>query len=480
MEKVIKGLHSRKKRKNDRKRQLFIRISLTVLTLLIVAGAGGFLYTFTHPLKLKGSIIEHEMGEAFDPSEYIKKVWFGKPDEVSVKSNVDISKEGDYPVVYTWRNHSEKAVVKVRDTTPPKLEVKDYATDLAEEIKPEMFVEKTEDLSEVSIRFAESESWNVEGTYTVKILAEDTSGNQTVEEAVLTRKQDTQNPEIQGVQDFTVKQGQGVDLSQGITVKDDMDPKPSLDIQSESVNFAVPGTYQAVYTAKDRSGNETEIVQNITVEANPEWNEKIVYLTFDDGPSDNTKKILDILDQYQVKATFFVTGNNQKKNDLIRLAHEKGHAIGLHTYTHDYASVYSSEKAYFEDLQKISDMVEELTGEKSRLIRFPGGSSNTISRKYVPGLMTKLTKEVQNQGYQYFDWNCDSTDASGNNVPEGKLVSEATSSSAKHINILMHDTDAKDTTVKALPKIIEHYRQQGYAFKELTKDSYAPHHHVNN
>ena len=94
--------------------------------------------------------------------------------------------------------------------------------------------------------------------------------------------------------------------------------------------------------------------------------------------------------------------------------------------------------------------------------------------------MTRLTKAVQEKGYQYFDWNCDSTDASGNNVPEEKLVAEATSSCAKHINILMHDTDAKDTTVKALPKIIEHYRKLGYAFNGLTIDYYAPHHHVNN
>ena len=165
---------------------------------------------------------------------------------------------------------------------------------------------------------------------------------------------------------------------------------------------------------------------------------------------------------------------------MLRIALEKGHAVGLHTYTHDYASVYESEQAYFDDLQKISNMVEKVTGEKSRLIRFPGGSSNTISRKYAPGLMTKLTREVQEKGYQYFDWNCDSTDASGNNVPVDKLIGNATSSQAKHINILMHDTDAKDTTVEALPKIIEHYRKQGYAFRALTVDSYAPHDQVNN
>ena len=150
------------------------------------------------------------------------------------------------------------------------------------------------------------------------------------------------------------------------------------------------------------------------------------------------------------------------------------------TYTHDYATVYASEQAYFDDLQKVSDLVEKITGEKSTLIRFPGGSSNTVSADYVQGLMTTLTKAVHEKGYEYFDWNCDSTDASGNNVAVSKLVQNATLCSADHVTILMHDTDAKDTTVEALPQIIEYYRGQGYSFKGLTKDSVAAHHRVNN
>ena len=125
-------------------------------------------------------------------------------------------------------------------------------------------------------------------------------------------------------------------------------------------------------------------------------------------------------------------------------------------------------------------MVKEVTGVESKVIRFPGGSSNTVSKKYCPGLMTTLTRAVQEKGYQYFDWNCDSTDASGNHVPVDTLVANATSSSAQHINILMHDTAAKDTTVEALPKIIEHYQKQGYSFEALTVDSYPVQHSVNN
>src|SRR5699024_11551802 len=138
----------------------------------------------------------------------------------------------------------------------------------------------------VTARIAEQGSRDEERNHTVEIRAEDASGNQTVKDAVATRKKDTQEPEIQGVQDLTVKQGTVLDFSQGVTVTDDMDPSPSLEIHSENVDLAVPGSYQAVYTAKDRSGNQEEIVQNITVEANPEWDEKIVYLKFDDGTSD--------------------------------------------------------------------------------------------------------------------------------------------------------------------------------------------------
>ena len=87
---------------------------------------------------------------------------------------------------------------------------------------------------------------------------------------------------------------------------------------------------------------------------------------------------------------------------------------------------------------------------------------------------------MRDKWYQYFDWNCDSTDASGNNVPADKLVANATSSQADHINILMHDTDAKDTTVEALPKIIEYYKAKGYVFMGLTVDSFEVHHSVNN
>lgn len=418
--------------------------------------------------------------EPFDPWDNVKHLYFADKSDVDIKSGANIEQLGEYPVTYTCRGHEYKATVKVEDTTPPELTLKPCTTDLVEKITPDKFVKETKDLTEVSVRFKEQGAWDKEGTYDVEIAATDTSGNETVGTTTLTRKKDTTPPVVQGADNVEVMQGKTIDFEDGVTVTDDMDPKPHFSVNSDQVDFATPGTYEVTYTTKDRSGNEATTARTVTVKKDRDYNRKVVYLTFDDGPSAHTDKILDILNKYNAKATFFVTGNNQKHNDVLKRIVDQGSVVALHTYTHNYAEVYASEEAYFKDLQKISDMVKEATGVESKLIRFPGGSSNTVSKQYSPGLMTKLTKKVQEKGYQYFDWNCDSTDASGNNIPVKTLIKNATSCSAQHINILMHDTDAKGTTVEALPDIIKHYRSQGYAFEALTVDSYPAHHSVNN
>ncbi|MBE6811698.1 MAG: polysaccharide deacetylase [Ruminococcaceae bacterium] len=205
---------------------------------------------------------------------------------------------------------------------------------------------------------------------------------------------------------------------------------------------------------------------------------KIVYLTFDDGPSSNTQPILDILDAYGCGATFFVM-NSDYKNEYKNIV-DHGHAIALHTFSHDFYDLYASVDDYFADLDRISDLVYEKTGVRSMLIRFPGGSSNSISRNVCYGIMSELVDEVENRGYSYFDWNADSQDASGNNISASYIYESSTSSSANRIILLMHDTDAKDTTVDALPDIIEYYQSQGYFFLSLNENSPTAHHGVVN
>ncbi len=206
---------------------------------------------------------------------------------------------------------------------------------------------------------------------------------------------------------------------------------------------------------------------------------KILYMTFDDGPSKYTDDILDILDEYGAKATFFVM-YQPGYADMYKEIVDRGHAIALHTYSHDYANIYSSTSAYFRDLQKISDYVYNLTGVRSKLIRFPGGSSNTISRSYCYGIMSKLTRMVEDEGYVYFDWNASNEDANGRTMSWQQIRDAAIGYKQQEIVMLMHDTNAKYTTVQALPSIIEHYQSRGYYCLALTEDSATAHHGVNN
>lgn len=215
-----------------------------------------------------------------------------------------------------------------------------------------------------------------------------------------------------------------------------------------------------------------------TVGTTEQSDEKVVYLTLDDGPSQNTQKVLDILDKYNAKATFFVTGAMPEYKDMIKVAYDKGHTIGMHTYSHDYAKVYASVDSYFQDLDQVAQIVKEEIGYVPCFIRFPGGSSNTISASYTRGIMSTLTKEVQARGYQYYDWNGSSGDGAVRTTEQ--LVAQATSFHDNNIVLLSHDSAAKDTTVEALPQIIEYYQSQGYVFKALDLNSYVAHHGVNN
>lgn len=205
---------------------------------------------------------------------------------------------------------------------------------------------------------------------------------------------------------------------------------------------------------------------------------KTVYLTFDDGPSSYTPQILDTLDKYGVKATFFVK-NGGKYNYVMKDIVNRGHSIGLHTYTHDYKKIYSSDTAYFNDLNNISDLVYEQTGVRTKIMRFPGGASNTVSKKHSKGIMTRLSKSVTEQGYVYFDWNCSNGDADGANTVQKQLnFCSQYPKSASTVIVLMHDT--KSTTRDALPKIIEYYQSCGFKFGVLTTSSPRIQHRVNN
>ena len=229
----------------------------------------------------------------------------------------------------------------------------------------------------------------------------------------------------------------------------------------------------------DELGKEIKDLEKKYKDKQPLEKHKTVYFTFDDGPSSRTEEILDILDKYHVKATFFVTNQNDQYNYLIKRMYDEGHTIGLHTYSHNYKEIYASEDAYFNDLKAIQDKVYNITGMRPVIIRFPGGSSNTVSR-FNPGIMTKLIKLVQDRGFYYQDWNVDSGDAAGYNGDQ--QMNMITTYSLKHdvINLLMHDSMYKYETVNSLESKIKYYIDNGYSIEALTPTSPSFHHMVNN
>lgn len=219
-------------------------------------------------------------------------------------------------------------------------------------------------------------------------------------------------------------------------------------------------------------------VQNI----NPSIiSDKTIYLTFDDGPSYLTNEILDILKEENVPATFFVTSQQiDKYQNIIKREYTENHTVAIHTATHNYSYIYSSEQNYFNDLNEIRNKVFTIIGEKPRIIRLPGGSSNTISKKYSPGIMTRITETLTHNDFYYYDWNIDSMDASGC-IDENQIYNNVITHLKSGTNIiLMHDSPTKMTTVGALRDIIKYGKEGGYTFAKITKKTPQIHHHINN
>lgn len=200
---------------------------------------------------------------------------------------------------------------------------------------------------------------------------------------------------------------------------------------------------------------------------------KHAYLTFDDGPSANTVKILDFLKANNIKATFFVLEKDGQDAIYKRIVDE-GHTIALHSTDHDYTRIYSSVDSSVKDFDELNAFIKEVTGTESNIIRFPGGSNNTVSNRYGgSGLMDKIRPAVLEKGYIYFDWNVDSMDAS-KGVQDKNVIVDAVLNQSKYLAdavILMHDAAAKTTTVDALPEIVEGLKKQGFVFRPLTEES---------
>ncbi len=235
----------------------------------------------------------------------------------------------------------------------------------------------------------------------------------------------------------------------------------SGDYETTKVEASVKDTEPETVEAEPAKDTESETEKAEPAKTNPEkGSEKKVYLTFDDGPSSNTDQILDILKEYDVKATFFVVGKTDERSvKAYQRIVEEGHTLAMHSYSHKYDEIYESKAAFAKDLNSLQEYLYETTGVWPRIYRFPGGSSNTVSRVDMQELIEYLT----DIGITYFDWNVASGDAVSRTLPADTIVDNCLSGIEKQKEsvILMHDASNKGTTVEALPRIIEAIREQG-------------------
>ena len=209
--------------------------------------------------------------------------------------------------------------------------------------------------------------------------------------------------------------------------------------------------------------------QAVAVSA-PSQLRRCIALTFDDGPSKTTPEVLAALDAAGVHGTFFVvaTGYNEKYLPLLTQAAAAGHQIALHSASHEYSDIYRSSAAYWKDIallkQRIAPYVD---AESIRYLRFPGGSTNTVSRRYGgKGLMKQLKAEVEQKGWHWVDWNVCAEDATASHPDAAQILRNIRRDADGQDTcvVLLHDTKATGQTVKALPDMIAYFREQGYNF----------------
>ncbi|MCI8422194.1 MAG: polysaccharide deacetylase [Lawsonibacter sp.] len=193
---------------------------------------------------------------------------------------------------------------------------------------------------------------------------------------------------------------------------------------------------------------------------------RVVCLTFDDGPSANTDRVLKVLEEQGIQATFFVVGKTgPEAQERMRAILAGGHTLAMHSWSHDYKKLYTSVEAFLEDFYQLYQWIYEVTGQYPLVFRFPGGSINAHSR----GIYQELVAEMTRRGFVYFDWNASAQDATPKPLSPAVITENCLKGIGRDlVVILSHDSAARSTTVEALPSIIQGYREAGYTFAPLT------------
>ena len=194
---------------------------------------------------------------------------------------------------------------------------------------------------------------------------------------------------------------------------------------------------------------------------------KVIYLTFDDGPTYIvTDGLLNILKKENVKATFFVVGKEiEGKESILKRIYDEDHSIGLHTYSHNFKKIYKNKEDFINEMKKTSDKIKEVTGFAPKVIRFPGGSSKRLN--------TYFLNYIHKNNFKIYDWNVNICDGINPNLSVSQLIknSRIIQGNGNVVIVLMHCNSNNKNTVKALPEIIKYYKDLGYEFKAINEDT---------
>ena len=385
--------------------------------------------------------------------------------------------EVNYHVKYVFMKYDLKRKVLVVDNQEP--EIKTNVETLERDYCTKKVLSKLEYTAED----------NYDGNVTEGIIKEekedgvilkvtDSNGNTAVKNVLYT---DTEKPKdkftLNGNSTIYVTKGSKFS-DPGTSYKDGCGNKVDMKVTiSGTVDTSKNGDYKITYTANNQSLTRKVTVYTPSSNSGGSNSGKVIYLTFDDGPGSYTEKVLSTLSKYGVKATFFVTHQFGSYVPLIKKEYEQGHSVGVHSYTHNW-NVYKSVDAYVSDFNKMNADVEKYTGSKSKIFRFPGGSSNTISRNYAKGVVKAIASRMTSDGYQYFDWDVDSGDAAG--ASRSKIYSNVVNGVKKCSKciVLMHDI--KSNTVNELDNILKELTSKGYKFGTLNINSPTVHHSIAN
>lgn len=488
------GKRVKKKRKTINR---YYVVSGVLLLAILVIGAlslieGRFIFGPKVKIVLNGEKTEtvEVFSDYTDPGASARMGRKDCSDLLVTNGTVDTKKLGDYTIVYeaTYgkKTYSAHRTVSVVDTTAPELTLSGEAemtVSSRELYKEPGFNAKDAYDGDLTDKVSVQEKQSDDG-YTLTYTVTDLSGNESTAVRTLTIK-DIVAPVITLKGNEVEYIDKGNDFTDaGYTAEDDLDGDLTGSVTvSGHVDTDTAGKYTLTYTVTDKAGNTGTAERVVSVFSDNAGSGKRLYLTFDDGPSSEvTPRILDILKKNNVKATFFILNYSDSNKGIVRRAINEGHTIAIHGYSHDYATIYASDEAFMQSVYKLHDKIKADFGYDAKLVRFPGGSSNTVSCDYNKGIMTRLAARLEKEGFSYFDWNISSGDASGNNIARDKIYSNVTNGLFGEGNnvVLMHDTNYKETTADALQDIINYAKANGYQFLPLTMDTRPCHHGIAN